>query len=80
MSILTDAESTKRELGIRYSFLKEFNPEVPIKELTYINGRARYSSKKIEINSKQYLMTNDIYSKNVNRFKDWSNGLGKEND
>lgn len=71
LSILTDAEATKRELGIRYAFLKKFNPETPIKELTYVGTHARYSSKPIDVNGKQYLMTNDLYKKNIDKFTEW---------
>lgn len=68
---LTSEEATKRDLGIRYPFLKEYDPNVEIKELTYIKGHSRYSSKIYEINGKQYLMTNDLYKKNVERFILW---------
>lgn len=73
LSILTDTEATKRELGIRYAFLKEFNSNTSIKVLTYVGGHARYSSKPIEINGKQYITTNDLYKKNVKNFIEWSN-------
>jgi hypothetical protein len=72
LSILTDTEATKRELGIRYAFLKEFNPDTSIKELTYVGGHARYSSKPVEISHRQYLITNDLYKKNVEKFMEWS--------
>lgn len=68
---LTSEEATKRDLGIRYPFLKEYDPSVSIKELTYIKGHSRYSSKIYEINGKQYLITNDLYKKNVERFVMW---------
>lgn len=77
LSILTDSEATARELGIRYAFLKEFNPDVPIKELTYVKSHARYSSKPIVVNDKQYLVTNDLYSKNVSRFIKWADNIGQ---
>lgn len=77
LSMLTDSEATAKELGIRYAFLKEFNPDVPIKELTYIKGHARYSSKPIDVNGKQYLITNDLYSKNVLKFMKWADGIGQ---
>lgn len=77
LSTLTDSEATARELGIRYAFLKEFNPDVPIKELTYVKSHARYSSKPIGVNGKQYLITNDLYNKNVLRFMKWVDSIGQ---
>lgn len=71
ISVLTNEEATKRDLGIRYPFLKEYDPNVSIKELTYIKGHSRYSSKIYEVNGKQYLMTNDLYKRNVERFVLW---------
>lgn len=75
--ILLDTEQTKQVLGIRYAFLKEFNPEVPIKELTYVNKAARYSSKPIKINGKQYIMTNDLYAKSLPKFMEWADAISK---
>ncbi len=77
LAILTDKESTAKLLGIRYAFLKEFSPNIPIKEMTYIKGCARYSSKPIEINNKKYLLTNDLYSKNIPRFIELAEILNK---
>lgn len=71
LSILTDQVATFKELGVRYAFLKEFNPDVPIKELTYVKSHARYSSKPIDVNGKRYLVTNDLYSKDVPKFLAW---------
>lgn len=76
LTILTDQEAAAKELGIRYAFLKEFQSGVPIKELTYIKGHARYSSKPIDVNGKQYLVTNDLYNKNVQKFMKWVDSIG----
>lgn len=72
VSMLTDQEATAKELGIRYPFLKEFSADIPIKELTYVKSHARYSSKPVEVNGKQYLVTNDLYLKNVPKFLEWT--------
>ncbi len=77
LNMLMDKEETGKTLGIRYPFLKAYNPDVSIKEITYINGNARYSSKPIEISDKQYLITNDLYAKNVPRFMEWANSISK---
>lgn len=74
---LTDKESTAKLLGIRYALLKEFDANVPIKELTYIKGSARYSSKPVEINGKEYLITNDLYYKNLLKFMEWAEEVSK---
>lgn len=72
LAILTDKEATAKELKIRYPFLKEYNPNIPIKELTYIKGAARYGSKSVAIGDQQYLITNDLYKHNVDHFIEWS--------
>ena len=77
IAVLVDKEGTAKLLGIRYAFLKVFNANVPIKELTYINGSARYSAKPVEINGKQYLITNDLYTKNLLRFMEWAKEISK---
>jgi len=75
MNVLTDKEGTAKAFGVRYAFLKAFDPNVSIKELTYINGSARYTSKPIEVNGKQYLVTNDLYKQTVPKFMAWSETL-----
>lgn len=72
LAVLTDKETTAKELKIRYPFLKEFDSNVPVKELTYIKGSARYGAKPVAIKDKQYLITNDLYKYNVNTFIEWS--------
>lgn len=72
LAILTDKEATAKELKIRYPFLKEFDSNVPVKELIYIKGAARYGSKPVAIGDKQYLITNDLYKQNVDHFIEWS--------
>ncbi len=61
--------------GVQYAFLREFNPNVSIKEITYVNGNARYSSKPVEINGKQYLITNELYSKTLHKFLEWADSI-----
>lgn len=75
LQVLTDKEATAKACGIRYAFLKEYDPNVPIKELTYVNGTARYSSKPITVNGKEYLITNDLYLKTVPRFMEWADSI-----
>lgn len=72
LAVLTDKEATAEELKIRYPFLKEFDSNIPVKELTYIKGSARYGAKPVAIGDKQYLITNDLYKYNVDRFIEWS--------
>lgn len=74
LAVLTDKEATAKELKIRYPFLKEFDSNVPVKELTYIKGSARYGSKPVAIGDKQYLITNDLYKHNIDTFMEWSKG------
>jgi len=78
LNMLLDKEDTGKTLGIRYPFLKAYNPDVSIKEITYINGNARYSSRPIEISGEQYLITNDLYAKNVPRFMEWADSISKQ--
>lgn len=77
LQVLTDKEATSKACGIRYAFLKEYDPNVPIKELTYINGAARYSSKPITVNGKEYLITNDLYKTTLPKFIEWADSLDK---
>ena len=75
--ILTSTEQTKSILKIRYAFLIEYDSTKDIKEQSYIKGHARYYSKPIEINDKQYLITNDLYKRNVENFMQWADSLSK---
>ncbi len=74
---LSTKEGTTQFFGVRYPFLKEFNHGVPIKELTYVKGHARYSSKPVTIGAQQYLITNDLYKTTVPKFFDWAQSLSK---
>lgn len=75
LTILTDKEGTANALGVRYAFLKEYNPDIPLKELTYIGKHPRYTAQPIEINVKQYLITNDLYKTNLPRFLEWADAI-----
>ena len=69
--VLTDFQNKNfilKNTGIKYAFLKKIDSTKDIKEQTLVNGKARYSSKPITINGEQYLVTNDLYVKNVERF------------
>lgn len=74
---LTNKEETAKTLGIRYAFLKALDITVSIKETTWVSGHARYSSRPIEIDGKQYVMTNDLYSKSLPRFMEWADSIDK---
>lgn len=77
LSVLVDREATSKDIGIRYAFLKEFDANIPIKELTYVKGHARYSSKPVTIDDRQYLITNDLYKNTVRKFFEWVQTLSK---
>ena len=77
LSVLVDKEATSKDLGIRYAFLKEFDSNIPIKELTYVKGHARYTSKTVTIGDRQYLITNDLYKNTVPKFFEWVQTLSK---
>ena len=77
MKVLTDTEQTKKVLGIRYAFLLEV--KTGNKEERMIKGNARYTAKPIvEYKGKKYYITNDLYVRNITKFKDWIKSL-KEN-
>ena len=57
-----------KNAGIKYAFLKKVDSAIILKEQVKVNGKARYSSKPITIDNRQYLVTNDLYAKNVERF------------
>lgn len=63
-----DKEFILKHTGIKYAFIKEVDANVDLKEQTFVYGKARYSTKPLTIGGKQYLVTNDIYAKNVDRF------------
>ena len=65
---LCDKNFTLKNTGIKYAFLKKVDKLIDFKSQTYIYGKARYSTKIMTINNEQFLMTNDIYKRNVDRF------------
>lgn len=80
LEILKDTEKTKEVLGIRYAFLKEYDDTITKKANTYINGHARYTAKTIiKINEVHYIITNDLYSRNVDKFIGWADSISSKN-
>ena len=68
---LCDKDFSMTQFRLRYAFLKKIDSAVAIKEQARINGKARYSMQVLTINGEQYVMTNDIYSKNFAPLKAW---------
>lgn len=75
---LQDEAFTKEHLGkIKYAFLKKVDEDavgdkVAMKSLAIINGHPRYTTKNlVEIAGAHYMITNDLYARNVKGFKDW---------
>ena len=68
---LCDKDFSAQQFYLRYAFLKKIDSATALKEQTHINGKARYSVQLLAINGEQYVMTNDIYSKNFAPFKEW---------
>ena len=76
LETLKDTKKTKEVLGIRYAFLKEYDDTITKKANTYINGHARYTAKIIiKINKVDYIITNDLYEKNIGKFNTWADSL-----
>ncbi len=67
---LTTSEFTKSTFKIKYPFLKELVSD-DVRAEAKINGRPRYSTKPMEILGKKYLITNDLYEKNLEPMKTW---------
>jgi hypothetical protein len=68
LEILTSAERTKEILKIRYPFLKKVTGE---KDERKVNGCPRYSKAEVTIENVNYFITNDLYSRNIEVFKNW---------
>lgn len=72
IAILTDTEKTKETLGIRYAFLKVATDK---KEDRLVNGCPRYGKATVKVNGKAMWMTNDVYARNLPKFKAWIDAL-----
>lgn len=75
---LQDEAFTKEHLGkIKYAFLKKVDEDAvgdkaAMKSFALINGHPRYTTKNlVEIAGAHYMITNDLYARNVKGFKDW---------
>jgi hypothetical protein len=68
ITMLMDKPNTQHATGIAYQILKEANENMSRDEQIRKYGKTRYAVKPIEINGKEYFLTNDIYEKNVSRF------------
>lgn len=75
---LQDEAFTKEHLGkIKYAFLKKVDEsavgdKAALKMAAVINNHPRYTTKNlVEINSAHYMITNDLYARNVKGFKEW---------
>ena len=75
---LQDETFTKEHLGkIKYAFLKKVDEsavgdKAALKVAAIINGHPRYTTKNlVEIAGAHYMITNDLYARNVKGFKDW---------
>lgn len=65
---LTSEKFCANTFGLKYSFLKEYKSDEDRK----VNGHNRYYSGTILINNKHYLMTNDLYKNNVEKFETYA--------
>ena len=63
-----DAAKSKEHFGVRMPLLKEVTSG-DLNEQRLFKGQKRYSGKILTISGKQYIMTNDIYDKNVEKVK-----------
>jgi Zn finger protein HypA/HybF involved in hydrogenase expression len=75
LSILTDEVKTKESTGIRYAFLKEVDINANLKDQALVKGKLRYSAKVVDINGKNYFITNDLYAKNVQMAVDFFDSI-----
>jgi hypothetical protein len=71
---LQDKDFSRQALGsIKYPFLKAIHSveKEEIRKAALVNGHPRYSTKPVEINGASFLITNDLYAKNVKPFNAW---------
>ena len=68
IAMLMDKGTTQKATGIAYQLLKETDSNMSRDEQIRKYNKIRYAVKPIEINGKEYFLTNDIYEKNVSRF------------
>ena len=76
VKMLLSTEDTKKTLNIRYAFLKPVTKNPNDRK---IGGHARYATTVIKIGDKKFWVTNDLYEKQIERFKDWVASLYGEN-
>jgi len=67
LSYLQNRTFTVKNTSIIYPLLKEVNMDTLTNEDITINNKVRYNKKPLFINGKTYLMTNNIYEKNIPR-------------
>lgn len=75
VKLLLSTDDTKKTLNIRYAFLKPVTKNPNDRK---IGGHARYATTMIQIDGKKFWVTNDLYEKQVERFKDWAASLYEE--
>ena len=68
---LQDKEYSKITFGVNYPILKKVNQEISLKENRYINGYPRYYARKILINEKEFILTQEWLDSNKENFINW---------
>ena len=80
LATLVNADESKKLFGLHYPLLLEI-PEgasdAEKKEMRKVNGNYRFASVVWNFNNKAFFMTNDIYSRNVDRLVDYFNKLSE---
>ena len=75
-----DFEFTKARTKISYQLLKTIDENADFEMEMYFAGGLRYQKKPLDINGRQFYMTNNIYKKNVELVRELLIEIGSLND
>lgn len=76
LALLQDRDFVLKATNIVYPLLKKYDVNKTFEEQTYVCKKARYARTPININGDDYLVTNNIYAKNLDKVKAMFQGIG----
>lgn len=76
MNKLTDREFCKKEMGLNNELFRIYDDKKDIDEQIKVNGYVKYSKKIYKFAKKSYIMTSDIYHRNIEKVKQIIKELG----
>lgn len=76
ISHLQDVENSKNTFDINFAFLKKVNLSEPLVEQRKVNKYPRYWKNTYKIHDEYYLLCNDWYIRNIDKYVTWVISLG----